>query len=440
MLVRSLGVSACLLLLPGDDPLHPRGHDREGLPRSAAPFPVWAQDSGHALNRLHALLWIADRTPSEIGASLPAELRNAKVEPKEFFAEKWYFGMRKDEQVTAEDHGLFGGDTRVSPVEDLRGELGAQVRALLAPLATKEGVAAIPELASPLARLLLQWDLLALWWRHEQNGHAAPETLTALARAIVALAQTRATLEGLASGLDELRSTVHGSPSDRTQPYFPASLLAKPAESPWREIAREEKALFHATKSLRSARILVRGKDGADTERIVREAGAATDAATIPKLPAGTEAALVLALVGLDDTLAPVATKVVDEVRIRTITGPAELAPDNGSSRDGLSHWVFLRSRAQSVLGAPQPFRFVPDSAQSLFLEYGTPKHTTYYAQCALCHRQTNSGGQDPAGIKALGRYAKPRIESDPATRLRIAETQFAKIVAKLKERLASAK
>ena len=437
MVSRCLGISACLLLLSGDDPLHPRGHDREGLPRSTVPFAVYAKDASHLLNRLHALLWIAERSPVEVGASLPGELRRAKLEPKTFFRDKWYFGMRKGEQILPEDQAVFGGDTRVSPVEDLRGELGKQVRALLTPLATTTGVAALPELANPLARLLLQWDLLAVWWRHEQSGNAEPETLALLAHCIAALAQSRATLEVLPSGLDSLRDAVKGSPSDRNAPYFPTGLLAKSADSSWRELAREEKALFHATKSLRAARIFVSGKDGSITERIVREAAAATDAASMPKLPLGTEAALVLSLVGLDENLEPVATKVVDEIRIRTITGPAELAPDNGSSRDGLSHWVFQRSRAQSLLGGAQPFRFVPDTAQSLFLEYGTPKHTTYYAQCALCHRQTNSGGQDPSGIKALGRYAKPRVETDPQARLRLAETQFAKIVAKLQARLA---
>jgi hypothetical protein len=428
---------ACLPFVARDEPLHPVGHDREGLPRSEEPLRVYDAEPSHPLNRLHALLYIAERRPDEVGASLPAERRRAGLDDAAFFQGKWYFGMRKGAEVGAGDLAVFGGDVRVSPVEDLGGNRGARLRELLEGLATREQVAAVPELANPLARLLLQWDLLFVWWRVEQSGAAEPATLVAMARAIRALAQDREVLAGLEPGVDALRAAVRGTATDRGRPYFPAGLMAE--DSAWREVARDEKALFHATRSLRAARIFVRGRDATETERWITEAGAATDAASMPDLGPGAEAALVMSLVGLDENLEPCATPVVDELRIRAITGPAELRPDNGSSRDGLSHWIFLRSRAQSLLGGAQPFRFVPDTAQSLFLEYGTAKHTTYFAQCALCHRLTNTGGQDPAGVKALGRYAQPRLETEPGARLRLAERQFAPIAAKLRERLAAA-
>ncbi len=444
----ALGVPLLLVTLfpaltPPSDPTHPVGHDREGLPTSTAPQPVWAADPAHPLNRLHAALFVAERVPDEIGATLPAERRRADVDDDAFFRGRWTFHMRKGDAITPSDAAIFGGDVRISPVEDLRGERGATVRTLLADLSTRAHVEAIPALATPLARVLLQWDLLFVLWRHEQNGNADAATLDALARAIDALALPRATLAALPSGVDALRAHVRGDPTDRTKPYMPEQLLAPSLDdgttvdttNGWREIARDEKALFHATRSLRAARIFVRAGDGAATEAFVAASAAATDAASTPTAPLGTEVALVLSLVAIDDAGQAFATPVVDELRIRRVTGPAELHPDNGSSRDGWSQWIHMRSRARSVLGAEQPFRFVRDTAQSLFLEYGTAKHTTYFAQCALCHRRTSTGGQDPDGIKALGRYGKPSVERDATARLRIAERQFAPIVEKWRAR-----
>ena len=66
----------------------------------------------------------------------------------------------------------------------------------------------------------------------------------------------------------------------------------------------------------------------------------------------------------------------------------------------------------------------------------GSPKHTTYFAQCALCHRTTNAGNQKPSGMHVLGLYAKPSVLTDPTKRGRDAEQQMAPVIAKLKERL----
>lgn len=442
-----MSVLPCLLasavLAAGDGGVYPRGHEREGLPASAGSRAMYAADPEHALNRLHTLLFVSERRPTEIGASLPAERARQGLDDAAFFEGKWYFQSRKGESITDADIRLFGGDVRVSPVEDLRGERGAQLRQLLSQLDTREEVEAIPELHAPLARLMLQWDLTFVWWRIERvaaeggTPAADPETLVALASAIRALALPRAVLEALDSGASALAPT--GNPGDRTRAYLPAGLFGGAADDPWREVARDEKALFHATNSLRAARVFVRAGDGEATERLIARSAAVTDAASTPVLELGIEAALVMSLVVLDDTLAPMATHVIDEVRVRRVSGPAELRPDNGSSRDGWSHWIHLRTRRGSVLGSEPVFRFVPDTAQGLFLEYGSPKYTTYFAQCALCHRRTNSGGQDPDGIRALGRYGKPSVERDPVSRSRMAERQFEPIAAALRGRLEGA-
>ena len=441
MTPRSLLAPLLLALAPlaSAQALHPVGHASEGLPVDAAPRAMYARDTEHPLNRLHALLFLAQVLPTEIGASLPDEREREKLSDAEFFTGRWYFRNRKDTEITDKDLTLFGGDVRMSPVFLIDRERGAQLRELLALVDTREEVEAMEALRSPLPRVLLQWDVLSVWWRLErackETGRPAaePETLLALAQAVRALALPRHVLERLDPGTDALIPTGDGI--DRSLPYVPPGLLDGPRGA-WREIARDEKELFHATNQLRAARVFVRASSPQETDKLVERSAAATDEATTPKLAPGTEAALVLSLVVLDDALEPCATSIVDEVRIRRVTGPAELHPDNGSSRDGLSHWIYLLSRAGAVLGDGPRFRFVPDTAQGLFLEYGSPKRTTYFAQCALCHRRTNSGGQDPDGIRSLGRYGKPSIEREPATRLRLAERQFTPAVETLRARL----
>ena len=419
--------------------VHPVGHAAEGLPIDAAPRPMYAREPEHPLNRLHALLFTAHVLPTEIGASLPDEREREKLADAEFFTGRWYFRHRKDTDITDKDLALFGGDVRISPVFLIDRDRGAALRELLALVDTREEVEAMEALRSPLPRALLQWDVLSVWWRLErackETGRPAaePETLVALAQAVRALALPRHVLERLDAGTESLVPTGDGV--DRALPYVPTGLLDGPRGA-WREIARDEKELFHATNQLRAARVLVRAGTPQETDKLVERSAVAVDEATTPKLALGTEAALVLSLVVLDDALEPFATNVVDEVRVRRVTGAAELHPDNGSSRDGLSHWIYLLSRAGAVLGDGPRFRFVPDTAQGLFLEYGSPKRTTYFAQCALCHRRTNSGGQDPDGIRSLGRYGKPSVERDASTRLRIAERQFAPAVETLRERL----
>ena len=100
-------------------------------------------------------------------------------------------------------------------------------------------------------------------------------------------------LERLDPGTDALIPTGDGI--DRSLPYVPPGLLDGPRGA-WREIARDEKELFHATNQLRAARVFVRASSPQETDKLVERSAAATDEATTPKLAPGTEAALVLSL------------------------------------------------------------------------------------------------------------------------------------------------
>lgn len=428
-----LAVAAVLLagstLVAGRFPV---GHDHEGLPSSGAPLAAYAADPADPLNRLHALLFTARRLPTEIGATLPAERRRAGLDDAAFFTGKWALQNRKQVDPAA-DTAWFGGDVRTSPVESWTEAESAEARRLLADLATP--AAAAQRVPAPLARLSLQWDLLQVWWRLERGQKTDHDTLRALARAIRALGQTRATLQALPSGLETLPT---GDERDRRKPRG-AEGLGQPG-SDWVELDRGSQALFQAQRSLCSARVFVRSTDRATVEALVAAVPGRAAGNQLVEVPRGTETALVLGLVGLTADLEPVATPVASEVRLRMAMAEDRLDPaSDTSTRDGWNQWVWLLSRERITAREASPLRFVPDSAQSLFLEYGTPKHTTYFAQCALCHRATNGGNQNPSGVHVLGKYAKASVLADPAKRLRDAEREMAPVVARLRERLASA-
>ncbi len=421
--------------LPGAT--YPVGHDFEGLPQSVAPMSVYSAAVDAPLNRLHALLFLAERTPTEIGATLPAERRRDGRPDEMFFNGKWALMNRKGADIDAKaDTRAFGGDVRTSPVKSWTPAQAAEVRQLLSPLATPASVEALG--LPPLARLSLQWDLLQVWWRFEREGGTDAGTLLSLARAVQALGQPRPALEGLPSGLERFAELGRPDTRSRREPRVPVGLMAG-GTSPWVEVDRESKALFQAQRSLAAARAFIKVGDRAAGEALVAAVPVAAAQNRLVEVPRGAEVALVLTLVGLSTELEPVATSVVSEVRLRMAMADDRLDPaSDTSTRDGWNQWVWLFSRrAAFVTGQPSPLRFVPDTAQSLFLEYGTPKHSSYFAQCSLCHRTTNGGNQNPSGVNILGRYAKPSVLVDASKRLRDAEREMAPVVKRLRERLA---
>lgn len=415
----------------------PVGHETEGLPTSPGPMAVYAPDPAAPLNRLHALLFMAERTPSEIGAALPEERRRGGLTDAAFFSGKWPLAQRRGPEITAEDARVFGGDVRTSPVAGWSPVQAAEARALLADLSTPARAAvAVP---NRLARLSLQWDLLQVWWRFERApGSVDDATLVALARAIQALALPRIELLALPTGLEWMESAGMEVQADRRRPRAPRGLLGG-VDSTWVELDRAPAALFQAQRSLQSVRVFVRSTDRATVEQLVAqvpELGAKNQLVTIPR---GTEVALLLAMVGVTPDLEPVATGVVSELRLRLAVAEDRLdAESDTSSRDGWSHWVWFFSRANAfVERGAVPLRFVPDTTQSLFLEYGTPKYSVYFAQCALCHRTTNGGNQNPSGVHVLGKHAKPAVLTDSGKRARDAEQQMGPVIETLRKRLA---
>lgn len=408
---------------------HPVGHDLEGLPISIDREAAYSSDPEALPNRLHRLLFVDEVVSEEIAAALPAERRQEGLADGEFFRKGWYFRKRKGDDA---DRHLFGGDVRISPV--LRPD-EARTRALLAVLgecSTREQIEACADLREPLKRLLLQWDLLTLWWRWERLEQVDPQLLTALCRSAEALALPRSTLDSLDSGAASLRTLAESNTVlDRSRLSLPSGWIDAAGRFTWAELNRKSTKLFHAENQFRASRVFV----DLPRERLERVlAGEKVDAAATSQEP--VTSALVLTLMAVSREGDVVATPVIDEVRIRrSDAGHDESA---SSSRDGSTHWIFFRTRggADAAPGSAGPFRFVPDTAQSLFLEYGSAKHTTYFAQCALCHRLKDAGGQTPWAIRSLAAHASPRLVATPEERLRQAEEELAEFRERFRSRL----
>lgn len=413
---------------------HAPGHALEGLPASSEPQAIYDENPTSFWNRLHHLLFVAELIPEEIQAELPQERERLGKDLAATYAKQWYFEKRKGD---SSDKKIFGGDIRVSP----RQTFSSSEREALFELLNQvpEEAKRSRETDSPTVLLLKQWDLLSVWWALEREKCPDEELLQAFCKAIVATSQPRETLAKLANGLEDIRLLKSSDSTASTRaPYVPSDLLLESGPTnPWVEIERKSSALFRANRSLRSTRVFIHAGSREASESLL--ATVQSNPIASINVPAQTQTLLVQQLVTIDNNLSPIATPVIDELRIRALVGPAELSPaSETSSRDGSSHWLYQRTRYGSVRHDSNDFRFVPDTNQALFLEYGTLKHATFAAQCALCHRRTDSGGQAPEGIRSFSKYASARIAS-PGERNALAETEMSEVVATLKLRLEQA-
>ncbi|VTS00768.1 hypothetical protein [Tuwongella immobilis] len=421
---------------PGAQTRHPLGHAHEGLPLRETGLPIYAPQPDHWLNDLHAALFTQAMVPADVGGVLPGEMRGKN--PQEFFIKGWQFAKRKGEDA---DLTTFGGDVRVSAVIAIDDARRKRLLAGFARISTPEQVQAIPELRSPLRRLMLQWDILSVWWRWESDrkwSYEDSEVRIAAAKSIRALAQPRAVLESLPSGRDELLQQFanHSVPGPAALPYLPPSVLVRDAQSEWVEIDRKASKLFRGDVALRNSRVFLRAGTRDQAAAIV-EAAAKKNR---PAIPDQTEVALEMTLIGVDPEFNPVVTPVIDEFRIRRLSGPFQIAAANPtSSKDGVDHWVYFRARTQ--LDATQNlFRFIPDTTQGLFLEYGSAKQTTFGGQCALCHRADINTPTLPRGISTLNWNALPKIATDPKVRIQAVVSEMTRVTEQLRSRVAESK
>lgn len=421
----------------GDQPIYPSGHDRAGLPVRNEPMTVYDDDIEHPLNQLHALLFLRELIPAEVQSQLPSERRSDSRTDPVYFQKGWYFEKRKG---TEADRAVFGGDVRISPIRSIEELNRSRLVEILRPLSTRAQVDSIAALSDPIVRLLVQWDIMSVWWNLERAKTQDVELLEAMVHSIIALSQTEETLRSLPSGLDDLHASFDGGDSaDRTRPFLPSDFppALHDTRSPWVELGRKSSVLFQADRSLRSSFVYLNTGNRDDVPRVLETVLDKSKTPEDVQLPAPTMTGLIQTIVAIDDQLNPVVTPVIDELRIRVAQGPFELSSEsNSSSRDGSSHWIYMRSRYGTTRKAQPDFRFISDKDQALFIEYGTLKHASYAAQCALCHRLTGDGGQVPLGIRTLSRHAQPHIAL-PEERKKIAQEEASKVANRLRERLA---
>lgn len=385
----------------------PASHPDFGLPDPAAEWAPYHADPGHVLNQVFRALYLVERVPSEIGAALPRE-RGAAAD---FFVDGWYFAKRDGADA---DRRLFGGDGRQLPVEGFDAAAAAELTQWLASI---DGPVAAELVQRPRAAVRFQHDLLRLVSRLRDTGSNPElrEPLLACARR-VALPRTQLTGAGLAtlvipagqlpSGLDPRRGV---------------------------EIERRSTRLFDAEFTQLWSSVFVQFPDrDRDATIAWLGAGEARD-----PVPVGVLAVLVQGIVALDDQDRPCATELVIELRTQRLDNLDPLGPDNHTTtRDGIDFAMWsLPRRAVRDLGADaaapgfEAFRSVPMEAQELFRDYGSLKHTTNAAQCALCHRRTGTPDTAIAGFSALRASAKPRPVSDPGERRRRAEQELARLL-----------
>ncbi|MBA4031129.1 MAG: hypothetical protein C0478_09615 [Planctomyces sp.] len=383
---------------------------------------------------LFALLFTDILIPTEIGTVVPVPAGvEVAVDPQR----PWYFGKREG---TSADERLFAGDVRVSPLLKWREDrtealhnVANEVRAALADPQRRP---------TPLMRLSMQWDVLSVWWRLEQTEGTPPEVLEELAKLVVDLAQPAEVLNSLPSGYDLAQAQFAGSPMGTYKsPWFsPDDVVGEQAG--WKQLARRSSKLFVAPHSMRASRVYMKALEPvetqADTEAFLKSW--ATSGLNRDWQPdRQVQTAMVLSLIGVTPELEAVATPVVDEIRFRVVHAPHDgIPPEETTSRDGSSIWLYYLSRAETQNQGQPAYRFVPGLEESLFPEYGTAKQTTFAAQCTLCHRIENSGRQSPGGIRSVSSYAGGEITTDKLHRFRLAEAEMKVVTTRLKDRLAA--
>ncbi|MBK9387021.1 MAG: hypothetical protein IPN34_19575 [Planctomycetes bacterium] len=423
MLLRPLSLAAvALLLCPQDPPVrrHAQGEKDQGLPRPDAVWAPYHADPEHRLNRIFRALFLAELAPAEISTALPREHADAAA----FFAVGWVHAKRAGE---ARDSRLFGGDGRQLPREGFRAEESARLLEELEALgpADREALLAPAELA-----VLFQHDLLRTTQRL-QESEENPELLPALQRAARFVALDERERSTLSDPLARSLATPAAREHFARRGLGELAALADLAASPYRELLRRSTRLFDAEKTLLWSRLWLAHPEGPRAlEALIESIG--TPGAT-PSAPLGLRAILLQGIVAWGQDGSPYATPVVLDVRTQRLTSRDELSHANPTfTRDGIDFGVLLLEREGLRRGDPQRFyRAVDADDQELFRDYGTLKHATYRAQCSLCHRNTGTPEPELGGFPVLRAHAKPELARTGVERLRLAETEMQRFLAR---------
>lgn len=393
----------------------PVGHPDHGLPRPGVVWAPYDRDPDHVCNGIFRAIHLTRCVPAEVARALPREHGDAR----DLFVPGWYFGKRDGRPA---DERWFGGDGRQVPVEGFDEAAAARLRA---DLAAVDGAVAAELRARPRAAVWFQHDLLRMLRRLIDTGRN-PELVPLLWECALRVALRRETLERpellQTVTLEQIAAAVAG--------FDPRAAV---------EIERRSTRLFDAEFVQVWSSIWIQFP--ADHEQGVAAWLARRGHGGAAPVPIGALAVLVQGVVAVDAAGSPHATDLVTEVRTQRLVNRNPLSADNATTtRDGvdLAVWSLPRAavcREEHGVEGFAAFRTVHMESQELFRDYGTLKHTTYAAQCALCHRRAHASDEALAGFSALRPGAGARPVADPRERRRRAEAEMERFVARLRER-----
>ncbi|MEM6671907.1 MAG: hypothetical protein AAF726_03635 [Planctomycetota bacterium] len=368
----------------------PASLDR-GLPREGADWRPYHRERDHPLNLVARRILLVETVPAKVGADLPREPLTSDPLPADWML-RWRDGAPPDRR-------LFGGDGRQLPREGFDEDESRALRNELAAI-TDEDASELK--TDAILAVLFQHDLLRMAVRlvdSERN----PELISLLMEASQRVALPRELLVAL-------------------EPLSYGDALA-PREGEWKEVLRRSTRLFDASRTLLWSRAYLSHPDGA--ESLLRSIESSGDDVEVP---VGMRALLEQGIVAIDSDGEPCATSLVVDVRAQVLANRDPRGADNATtSRDGVDFSI-LHLERESVRrrddAGVRVFRDVDDEDQDLFRDYGTLKHTTYRAQCALCHRITRHPEPQLGGFPILRPSARPRFAETGAERMRLAEDQ----------------
>jgi hypothetical protein len=386
-------------------------HVDHGLPRPDVRWAPYHQDPEHPCNQVWLAMYVVECVPQEVAVALPRE----HGKPADFFVDGWYFQKREGR---AADRRWFGGDGRQMPVE-MFDEEGS--RRLAQQLSAIDGVVLAELKSRPRSAVWFQHDLFRLLRRLADTKSNAE-----LRQPLLACAHR------VALSAEVLRSpvlrTVGAAEVLAALPDLEALSVDKMVE-----VERRSSRLFDAEWVQLWSSVHVHFPDRSREELAAwLGMGKMRD-----PVPVGAVALLTQGIVAVADSGEAVATDLVIEARTQRLANRDPLDANNPTTtRDGVQFgmWSLARKAVRDVDASSRSvpfvaFREVDMEQQELFRDYGTRKHTTYAAQCALCHRRTGGPDEALAGFSALRATSRPRQVRDADERRQRAEVEMARFL-----------
>lgn len=389
----------------------PATHADFGLPNQAAIWLPYASEPDHVCNRIWRALYLTECIPTVVGGALPRE----HSAPEDFFVAGWYFKKRKGEE---RDRRLFGGDGRQLPVEGFDDDH------------SEELIRWLEQVDGDVLRELRQRPRAAVWFQHD---------LLRLARRLLDVKKNEELLEPIWRCVQRvaLPRRLLASSAVRTATFADiASRLPDFEADRSFEVQRKSSRLFDAEHVQLWSSVYLFLPEHTSKAAVAW----LTSGESRPPLPVHAMALLIQGIVAIDDEGKPVATDLVIEARTQRLLNRKPLAFDNPSTtRDGVDFAMWSLPRAavrdcDASVGRVEfdKFRAIDMESQELFRDYGSRKHTTYAAQCTLCHRRSHSPDEPIAGFSALRSSSKPRL-AKAGERRQLAESEMARFLDKLR-------